>query len=111
MICETLHINSAVRDWACIQCLLMQEMPQTQAPEDGLVGDRCREPRLLEILGECPEGPPGMTGSPGLEESWPASKRSCCILVIISFCSKILEKTKSWPTGAIFDPFSFCLRH
>lgn len=69
MICKMLHINSAVQDWACIQCLLMQEMPQTQAPEDGLVGDRCREPRLLEILGECPEGPPGTTGSPGLEES------------------------------------------
>ena len=66
MICKMLHINSAVQDWACIQCLLMQEMPQTQAPEDGLVGDRCREPRLLEILGECPEGPPGTTGSPGL---------------------------------------------
>lgn len=68
MIFTMLHINNAVRGLACIQCLLMQEMPQTQAPEDGLVGDRCREPRLLEILGECSEGPPGTTGSPGLEE-------------------------------------------
>ena len=67
-----LHINNAVCGWACIQGLLMQEMPQTQTPEDGLVGDRCREPRLLEILEECLEEPPGTTGSPGLEESWSA---------------------------------------
>ena len=72
LIFTMLHINNAVRGWACIQCLLMQEMPQTQTPEDGLVGERCRGPRLLEILEECPEEPPGTTGSPGLEESWSA---------------------------------------